>query len=404
MNRVWVKIEGLTRPADARRAAALGADAIGLVFAESPRRVTGPQAKAIVRALPLGTHSVALFVNSEVAEINRVVAGVKPTHVQLHGDEPPEIVRWIDARVIKAFRIRSRRWIDEVRHWLDGLLDINDVGGIVLDAYDAKKAGGTGKRFNWRWVADAHEAGALEGLPPIILAGGLTADCVADAIRTVRPWGIDVSSGVERTPGVKDFRKVRAFIDNAHGTRPPRRWLAMARWIRHGRRGKLLRFLDVHPELKTQRPWGPPPLYMAWLSKRRTQLVPLLLDHGVCINQRWGPEMTVLMIAAVMGDVAMVQLLIDRGADVDAVCAHEHTAFSFAVANDSPRVAKLIRAAGAEVNRPDLRGATALDWAKYLASPEMYAWMRSVHCVHRIEKPGWAGPNARCAQRYHDAP
>ena len=170
MSNVWVKIEGLTRPAQASKVATMGADAIGLVFAESPRRVTVEQARVVTNPLPPATQTVALFVNSEVAEVNRIVEQIHPTFVQLHGDEPPEIVRWIDARCIKAFRIRNAAWADEVQDWLDGLLDINDVAAIVLDAYSPKRRGGTGKRFNWQWVADARDSGRLEHWPPIILA------------------------------------------------------------------------------------------------------------------------------------------------------------------------------------------------------------------------------------------
>ena len=391
MDRIWVKIEGLTKPADAVTVADLGADAIGLVFADSPRRVTVAQAKAIVACLPMFTQSVALFVNSEVAEINRVIEAVRPTHVQLHGDEPPEIIRWIDARCIKAFRIRSADWVDEVQAWLDGLLDINDVAAIVLDAYDSKKAGGTGKRFNWQWVTDARQAGKLDGWPPIVLAGGLTAECVAGAIDAVRPWGVDVSSGVERAPAVKDFNKIKRFIGAAGSVRFAPCQTALWRWIRNGRRGRLRSFLDAHPQLKSQRPWGPSVLHLAAQSKRRYGLVPTLIDGGVCPDQRAGGEMTVLMDAAADGDVEMARLLLARGADVNACNDMAETAFSYACANDAFEAAKLIHAHHAEINRPDTHGATALDWAKYTASREMYEWMRSIHCVHRAEPPGHCG-------------
>ena len=391
MDSIWVKIEGLTSPADAVRVAEMGADAIGLVFADSPRRVTLPQAKAIVAALPMFTHSVALFVNTEVAEINRVVEAVRPTHVQLHGDEPPEIIRWIDARCIKAFRLRSADWVDEVQAWLDGLLDINDVAAVVLDAYDAKKAGGTGKRFNWQWVTDARQAGKLDGWPPIVLAGGLTADCVAGAIEAVRPWGVDVASGVERSPAVKDFRKIKAFIDATDTTKFMPGQAALLRWIRNGRRARLLNYLDLHPELKTQRPWGPSVLHLAAESTRRNGLVPVLIDRGVCIDQRDGGEMTVLMSAAADNDLRMLHLLLARGADVNACNDRAETAFSYACANDAFEAARLIHAHHAEINRPDTGGATALDWAKYTASRATYDWMRSVHCVHRAEPPGHCG-------------
>ena len=131
-------------------------------------------------------------------------------------------------------------------------------------------------------------------------------------------------------------------------------------------------------------------LNLAAASKRRYALVPTLLSAGVCPNQRLF-EMTALMDAAADNDVRMVKLLLTRGADVNACNDMSETAFSYAAANNALAAAKLLRANGAEVNRPDTHGASPLDWAKYTASKEMYDWMRSAHCVHRAESPGWLG-------------
>ena len=219
MPALHIKIEGLTDPADVRRACDLGADAIGLVFAPSPRQVTVEQAGPIVQAVPEGMRSsvwtIGVFVNAPVDEINRIVSQTGITHVQLHGDEPPEMVRQINAHCIKAFRIRNADWADEVDAWLSGLTGPGDLDAIVLDAYDKSARGGTGKQFNWNWVADDAAMARRADHPPVILAGGLTPDCVADAVRTVRPWGLDVASGVERSPGVKDFNKIQTFITAA---------------------------------------------------------------------------------------------------------------------------------------------------------------------------------------------
>ncbi|HDZ44756.1 hypothetical protein LCGC14_0525300 [marine sediment metagenome] len=388
MSNVWVKIERLTRPEQALKVAAMGADAIGLVFAESPRRVTIKQAQAIVAPLPPATQTVALFVNTEVAEINRIVEQLHPTFVQLHGDEPPEIVRWIDARCIKAFRIRNAAWADEVQSWLDGLLDINDVAAIVLDAYSPKRRGGTGKRFNWQWVAAARDARRLEHWPPIILAGGLNADCVADAVRGLQPFGVDVASGVERSPGIKDMKKVAAFIAAAGSVHPPPGDTAIDRWLRSGRRTKLLRHLDAHPQLKRRRPWGPSVLHRASRAKKRQALTRMLIAHGVCVDQRDGLEMTPLMTAASDNDVEMIRLLLAQGADANACNWSSETAFSYACCYNCFEPAKLLHEHGVEINRPDTHGATPLDWAKYHASKRFYDWLISIHCVHRAEPPG----------------
>ena len=240
MRRVRVKIEGLRDPPTAVRVAELGADAIGLVFAPAPRRVTPEQAREIVAALPPAVTTVGVFVNAPADEINRIVEETGIGCVQLHGDEPPGIVAKIHAPCIKAFRVRYENWVEEVATWLGessmGRLreDANErerssvrenasVRGFVpsrltvlLDAYDPALRGGSGKRFNWDLIARAREngeVGEFEVIGPIILAGGLDAACVGEAIRVARPWAVDVASGVESSPGVKDLAKVKAFIE-----------------------------------------------------------------------------------------------------------------------------------------------------------------------------------------------
>ena len=217
MHRVRVKIEGLREPAQAVEIAELGADAIGLVLAESPRQVTTAQAQAVVAALPPWVATVGVFVSAPVEQINAVVAATRITNVQLHGDEEPDVVGRIDARCIKAFRVKGAGWADEVDAFLAGLDEAGraNLQAVLLDAYARSVRGGSGKQFNRDLVADARQAGRLDAWPPIILAGGLSPDCVADAIRTVQPWGVDVASGVESARGVKDMAKVAAFIHNA---------------------------------------------------------------------------------------------------------------------------------------------------------------------------------------------
>ena len=212
LQRVRIKIEGLRDAREAMKIAQMGADAIGMVFADSPRWVSPEQARAIVDILPPWVATVGVFVNSDAATINRVVQRTGIGFVQLHGDEPPELVGQIHAPVIKAFRVRDAAWLNEARGWIDSGRPMANLCAILLDAFDKTARGGTGKRFNWDLVADARAAGGLAGLDPIILAGGLDPACVSSAIDAVKPWAVDVASGVEKAPGVKDLQKVADFI------------------------------------------------------------------------------------------------------------------------------------------------------------------------------------------------
>ena len=212
MQRVRVKICGLRDPMQALKAAQMGADAIGLVFASSPRWVSPEQARAVADVLPPLVSAVGVFVDEDADTINRVVERVGLDLLQLHGDEPPEIVEELARPCIKAFAMREGDWVERVRGWLDGVRSRRRVAAVLLDAYKPNVRGGTGERFYWVWVAQARAAGKLVGLPPMILSGGLNADVVSDAIDVVRPWAVDVSSGVESSPGVKDLKKVASFI------------------------------------------------------------------------------------------------------------------------------------------------------------------------------------------------
>jgi phosphoribosylanthranilate isomerase len=245
VHRVRVKIEGLWEPQTALRVAELGADAVGVVFAASPRRVTPELARQIVAALPPTVASVGVFVNAAPEEINRTIDQTGIRHVQLHGDEPPETVARIRAPCIKAFRVRDERWAHQVKAWLEGIPAPPGPGAsgmgmtpnesrenasegvfapsrvtVLLDAYDPAVRGGSGRRFNWELIARARERGEMDGIGPIILAGGLDASCVGEAIRVARPWAVDVASGVESAPGVKDLGKVRAFLDAVRAEKP----------------------------------------------------------------------------------------------------------------------------------------------------------------------------------------
>ena len=212
MRRVRVKVCGLREPAKAATIAKCGADAIGMVFADSPRWVSVDQARDVADAIPPLVARVGVFVNAQPVLINRVASKVGLNYAQLHGDEAPEIVEHLDCPVIKAFRIRDESWLGEVRRWLDGVANRSRVQAVLLDAFKKDVYGGTGEQFNWELVTDARLAGAMKDLPPIILSGGLNNTNVITAIRAVEPWAVDVSSGVETAPGVKDVDKANRFI------------------------------------------------------------------------------------------------------------------------------------------------------------------------------------------------
>jgi phosphoribosylanthranilate isomerase len=196
---VKIKICGITNREDAMMAVEAGADALGFVFfAGSPRYISPEQAVAIIRSLPPFVQTVGLFVNEELATVNSVADQCGLDVVQLHGDESPDFCHAVTRRVIKAFRVKDASS-------LDAMADFH-VAGCLLDAWSPAAHGGTGTTFNWDIAAQA------AACRTIILAGGLTPDNVAGAVAMVRPYAVDVSSGVESMPGKKDAGLVNEFI------------------------------------------------------------------------------------------------------------------------------------------------------------------------------------------------
>ncbi len=199
-----IKICGITRVEDGLSAAHAGADAIGLVFvASSPRLVTLARAREIVGALPPFVATVALFVNPGAAEVEVVLKTVRPDVLQFHGEESAAFCRSFGVPYLKGFRVRLGSDL------LQSASIYGDAQGWLLDAWSEAAHGGTGERFDWALIP--------RDLPrPVLLAGGLTPANVAAAVRQVRPWAVDVSSGVEagdgKTKGIKDAAKVAAFI------------------------------------------------------------------------------------------------------------------------------------------------------------------------------------------------
>lgn len=177
-----------------------GADAIGLVFYEpSPRHVSIEKAQEIAQAIPAFVTKTALFVNPTVAYVKQVLLAVKVDLLQFHGDESPEFCEQFGVSYIKAIRMQADTNITNIAQ------AYALSAGLLLDAYKEGVPGGTGEQFNWSWVPKGLDK-------PIILAGGLEADNVAQAIEQVRPWAVDVSGGVEAHKGVKSQQKVMQFM------------------------------------------------------------------------------------------------------------------------------------------------------------------------------------------------
>jgi phosphoribosylanthranilate isomerase len=192
-----VKICGVSDPDSARVAAAAGADAIGLVFAPSRRRVTPERAQEIAAALPPFVSKVGVFVDETRERIDELITLCALDAVQLHGAEPPQFCRGFRVPVIKALRVQDASSLDRMADF--------QVGAFLLDTYDAAALGGSGRTFDWSLAVGAAQTHR------IILSGGLRPETVTDALTRVRPYGADVSSGVE-TDGHKDHAKIRAFI------------------------------------------------------------------------------------------------------------------------------------------------------------------------------------------------
>ncbi len=197
-----VKICGITNVEDALHAVEAGADALGFVFYDkSPRFVTPHLVRQIVAQLPPFVTTVGLFVNEPVARIRRTMADARLDVVQLHGDEVPADCLVEPHRVIKALRVRDATSLEGA--------DRYQVSALLLDAWSEEHYGGTGLSFDWQLATEA------AGRRPLILAGGLNPGNVIDAVRQVRPYAVDVSSGVEERPGKKNHQKVTEFISRA---------------------------------------------------------------------------------------------------------------------------------------------------------------------------------------------
>ena len=202
-----IKVCGIGTQADARAAVRLGVDAVGLVLAKSPRRVDPERARKICLSLPPFVNTVGVFVDEDATVVKEIAAFCGLHWVQLHGKESPEYCRRLGLRVLKAVRVRNETDIAQ----LDAYAECAD--GFVLDSYVPGKAGGTGQTFDWALARGA------AGYGPIILSGGLKPENVGAAVTQVLPYGVDVSSGVESAPGIKDHEKIRRFVEQVRNTK-----------------------------------------------------------------------------------------------------------------------------------------------------------------------------------------
>lgn len=196
---IKIKICGITNLDDALAAAEYGADALGFIFyKKSPRYIKPEKAAEIISQLPPFITPVGLFVNEREEKIREVQQHTCIQTIQLHGDETPDFCSRFGERVIKAFQVKDKESIKHLAQY--------HVGAFLLDSYRDGQRGGTGTTFDWHLAVVAKTFGR------IILAGGLTPDNAAEAVKLVQPYAVDIASGVEREPGIKDHSKIKKFI------------------------------------------------------------------------------------------------------------------------------------------------------------------------------------------------
>ena len=201
---VRVKICGMTSAQDALHAAECGADAVGFIFhKKSPRFITPREAKVIAAELPPFVLRVGVFVNETVERIHKIADNCGLDIVQLHGIETPAFCNRIRKKVIKVFRVQDAESLASLAQF--------KVDGFLLDTFKDGQFGGTGQVFDWALVKQAKKFGT------VIVAGGLNSSNIAEAIEKSRPYAVDVCSGVEKKPGIKDLKKVQEFIEAAKG-------------------------------------------------------------------------------------------------------------------------------------------------------------------------------------------
>lgn len=201
---VWIKICGITNSSDAITVADSGVDAIGFILWDKSKRFVDTEtAVSIVNEVLGRVETVGVFVDEDIDVVNQVAQEIGLDYVQLHGTETVEYAEQVNAKVIKAIRVKGRADIDLIEDFI-GVAEM-----VLLDSFSESGQGGTGEVFDWSLAISAVE---MFGDIPIILSGGLNSDNINDALSKVKPYGVDVSSGVEESPGVKDLEKVEKFM------------------------------------------------------------------------------------------------------------------------------------------------------------------------------------------------
>jgi phosphoribosylanthranilate isomerase len=200
---VKVKICGITNHQDAAFAVQFGVDAIGFIFAQSPRRVTQEKARDIISTLPPFMKTVGVFVNENPDAIRSVMEGCNLDLVQLHGDETPDVCSELMPYSIKAFQLKDESSLEKIKPYC------GKVRAFLFDAYAKDKRGGTGSTFDWDLAIKGKALGV-----PVLLSGGLNPSNIESAIATVRPYAVDINSGIEASPGKKDPALMKELIKN----------------------------------------------------------------------------------------------------------------------------------------------------------------------------------------------
>lgn len=208
---VKVKICGITNYKDAEAACRFGADALGFVFAKSPRRITPDKAKDIIKKLPPHVVTVGVFVDEERGKVLKIARACRLDCLQLHGNESPGYCKELRKcyKIIKAVRVNGKESLKRLKGY--------DVDAFLLDSYVKGKVGGAGIKFDWALAVEANKLGRRVRAP-VILAGGLDAVNIEEAIRRVKPYAVDASSGLESSPGRKNHDLVKKFIEKIRKT------------------------------------------------------------------------------------------------------------------------------------------------------------------------------------------
>ena len=199
---VRVKICGLTNRQDAHDAASLGVQALGFIFAPSPRQITPEMAKAVIETLPPFVTTVGVFVNERLKTIQEIRAYCGFDLVQLHGDETPHMCASLMPNVIKAFQLKDASSLSALETY------VGKARAFLFDTYSKKERGGTGQTFDWNLALEGKRHGV-----PVILSGGLNPDNVKDAIKKTAPFAVDLGTGVEESPGKKDVTQMRRLME-----------------------------------------------------------------------------------------------------------------------------------------------------------------------------------------------